>query len=271
MKKAFFLIALLFATVLLYSENKTALIIGNGNYRNFQSLSHPVPEARQMEAALKRMGFSVTLLINADREQMLDALGDFEAILRKRGGIALFHYGGHAVQVEGKNYLVPTDADIPDARRVATRSVDVDEVMAALEMSGSDTNIVILDACRNNPLPGSDRSGVRGLAVAGRKPRNSIIVYSAESGTVAQDGVFTPTLLQHLETPGLDFTDILRNVRKAVYEKTGGKQIPGEYNQLFDPVYLAGKPSGGTESSGNSSSSGTPRKEQPATPTVLYW
>jgi len=105
--------------------------------------------------------------------------------------------------------------------------------MASLEASGSDTNIVILDACRNNPLPGGDRSGVRGLATLGKKPKNSIIVYSAESGTVAQDGVFTPILIEHLETPGMDFNQIMMNVRRAVYDKTNGKQTPGSYEQLF--------------------------------------
>ncbi len=224
------------------AENKTALLIANGDYRNFSSLANPVPEDRQLKSALQRLGFQVTLITDAGREEMLDGLMDFERSVKQRGGIAFFHYGGHAVQVGGSNYLIPATADIPDERRVSTRAVDAEEVMATLEASGSDTNIVILDSCRNNPLPaGSGRSASRGLAVVGKKPPNSIIVYSAESGTVARDGVFTPALVQALSMEGKSFQEILMQTRQRVYEQTNGAQVPGEYNQLFQPVYLSGR------------------------------
>jgi uncharacterized caspase-like protein len=128
------------------SENRTALLIADWAYANFGRLATPVPEARALKAALERLGFEVTMVENSSREGMLDALSDFEQALRRRGGIALFHYGGHGLQVAGKNYLVPANAEIPDERRVATRAVDVDEVMGSLDASGSETNIVVLDA-----------------------------------------------------------------------------------------------------------------------------
>lgn len=181
---------------------------------------------------------------------MLDALYNFEQDLEKRGGIAFFHYGGHAVQVNGKNYLIPVDIDIPDERRVTTRALDSEEIMATLEASGSDSNIIILDSCRNNPLPGESRSGARGLAVTGKKPKNSIIVYSAESGTVAQDGVFTPALLKYIETPNTSFSDILLRIRKEVYTVSKGAQTPGSYNQLFENIYLAGTATGAAVDTG---------------------
>ena len=223
------------------AENRTALLIANAAYTSFGRLATPLPEARALKATLERLGFAVTLVEDSSREGMLDALSDFEQVLHKRGGIAFFHYGGHGVQVAGKNYLLPADADIPDERRVATRAVDVDEIMASLTASGSDANIVVLDACRNNPLPASSgRAATRGLAVVGAKPRNTIIVYSAESGSVALDGLFTPALTRAIAVPGLSISGVVMQVRREVYEKSKGAQTPGEYNQLFADVYLAG-------------------------------
>jgi hypothetical protein len=113
--------------------------------------------------------------------------------------------------------------------------------MTSLDASGSETNIVVLDACRNNPLPASSgRAATRGLAVIGTKPRNSVIIYAAESGNVAQDGLFTPALIRALSIPLLSLGEMVMQVRREVYELSKGAQTPGEYNQLFAPVYLAG-------------------------------
>lgn len=231
----------LMSLVFLGGEQRVALLIANGNYQNFSSLTGPVAEAEQLGAALKRLGFEVELVKNGSREQMLDALDRLRDRVGGRGGVAVFHYGGHGVQVGGNSYLIPVDANVPDEKKVATRTVDVAEIMTSLDSCGSETNIVILDACRNNPLPAaSGRSASRGLSVATVKPKNSVIVYSAEAGSVAQDGLFTPALTRALERPGLSMSEVLQEVRKEVYEKSKGVQIPGEYNQLFGPVYLAG-------------------------------
>lgn len=247
---------LLISASLLGAEEKTALLIANAKYSNFGSLATPIAEARELRDTLKTIGFQVTLVENGSRESMLDAIADFEDGLKKRGGVAFFHYGGHGVQVAGKNYLIPSDADIPDERRVETRAVSVDEVMSALDAGGASTNIVVLDACRNNPLPAqSGRSANRGLSTVSFKPKNSIIVYSAEAGNVAQDGLFTPTLCAALRQKGKSFQEILMDVRRTVSEKSGGAQIPGEYNQTFESIYFNGMPE--TRSSA-ASTAGTP-------------
>ncbi len=241
MKKIGMVILLLFLAGSLYAQNKTALVIGNSNYRHFQTLSRPASEAAAMKNTLQRLGFEVIFIADGTYEQMFDALYRFESRLRERKGIALFHYGGHGVQVGGENYLLPVDKDIPDERRVKTRAVNANEIVDLLASAGSSTNILILDACRDNPLPAVSRSTEsRGLAKI-NAPVNTVIVYSAESGQTAQDGIFTPTLLEHIETPGMRFTDVLQQTRRAVWEKTGGKQKPGSYDMLFDPIYLAGK------------------------------
>jgi Caspase domain len=219
---------------------KEALLIANADYSHFGKLPNPLSDARQLADVLRQIGFNVNLVENASRERMLDALGSFEERLKASGGIALFHYGGHGVQVDGKNFLIPADADIPDEKRVATRAVDVDEVMSALDASGSSVNVVVLDACRDNPLPAtSTRSATRGLSVVAQKPKNSIIIYAAEAGSKAQDGLFTPTLAKEMAVPGRTISELMTRVRREVYQNSGGTQTPGEYTQLFDPVVLA--------------------------------
>jgi hypothetical protein len=171
---------------------------------------------------------------------MLDALSGCEERLKVSRGIAFFHYGGHGVQVDGKNFVIPADADIPDEKRVATRAVDVDEIMGALDASGSSVNVVVLDACRDNPLPAtSTRAATRGLSVVAAKPKNSIIIYAAEAGNKAQDGLFTPTLAKALAVPGRPISEVMTDVRREVYERSGGSQTPGEYNQLFEQISLS--------------------------------
>ena len=237
MKKLIVFAAGLFFALSAFSESRNALLIANGKYKNFGNLATPVSEAKDLKKALEKLDFKVTLVENCNREKISDALYDFQTKLEKSGGIGFFHYGGHAVQVNGKNYLIPVDADIPDERRVASRAVDVDEVMASMQ---ADTNIVILDACRNNPLPASSgRTATRGLVITEFKPKNSIIVYSAQPGKVAQDGIFTPILTEKL-LEKKEFGAILRDVRNAVSTRTNGEQSPGEYNELITDVYLAG-------------------------------
>jgi formylglycine-generating enzyme required for sulfatase activity len=176
---------------------------------------------------------------DANREQMLDAIAEFERGLRNTGAIAFFHYGGHGVQVDGKNYLLPADADIPDERRVATRAVALDEVMTAMDAASARASIIVIDACRDNPLPaGAGRNLTRGLSVVGLKPKNSIVIYAAEAGSKALDGLFTPILANSLQQKGRSINQVMMSVRSQVYAKSNGQQTPGEYNQLFEELFL---------------------------------
>lgn len=219
---------------------KEALLIANADYAHFGKLPNPISDAGQLARVLRGIGFNVNLVENASREGMLDALGNFEERLKVSKGIAFFHYGGHGVQVDGKNFLIPADADIPDEKRVATRAVELDEVMGALDASGACVNIVVIDACRDNPLPHAlTRSATRGLSVIQSKPKNSLIVFAAEAGNKAEDGLFTPTLAAALGEPNLTLTQVMMKVRREVTAKSGGTQTPGEYSQLFDEVYLS--------------------------------
>lgn len=223
----------------LHAARKEALLIANSRYSHFPGLPNSLSDAAKLRDALEKIGFRVRLVSNASKEQMDDAVRDFENQLRNTGAIAFFHYGGHGVQVDGKNYLIPSDAEIPDENRVSTRSLPLEEVMAALGAARPRASIVVVDACRDNPLPTmAGRSIARGLSVVDLKPRNSIVIFSAEAGSIAKDGLFTPILAEELTSPGKTIDQIMKNVRREVYTRSQGQQTPGEYNQLFEDLFL---------------------------------
>jgi len=236
-----FLLILLFLSAALHAEPpKEALLIANGKYAHFAGLAHPPSDAEKLQAALEQLGFRVRVVRDGNREEMLEAISEFERGLRNTGAIAFFHYGGHGVQVDGKNYLLPADSDIPDERRVATRAVALDEVMTAMDAAAARASIIVIDACRDNPLPaGSGRNLARGLSVVGLKPKNSIVIYAAEAGSKALDGLFTPILASSLLQKGRTIDQVLKVVRREVHARSQGRQIPGEYNQLFDEIILS--------------------------------
>jgi|GEM_PF-706508 len=241
---AFILVFLVFSAALQAAQPKEALLIANGKYSHFAGLAHPSHDAAKLSAALEQLGFRVRVVRDGNREQMIDAIAEFERGLRNTGAIAFFHYGGHGVQVDGKNYLLPADADIPDERRVATRAVALDEVMTAMDAAAARASIIVIDACRDNPLPaGSGRNLARGLSVVGMKPKNSMVIYAAEAGSKALDGLFTPILASSLQQKGRSINQIMMSVRSEVYAKSSGQQTPGEYNQLFEELFL-GEPTG---------------------------
>ena len=247
---AFFLVFLVFSAVLHAAQPKEALLIANGKYSHFAGLANPGPDSAKLGAALEQLGFRVRVVRDGNREQMLEAISEFERGLRNTGAIAFFHYGGHGVQVDGKNYLLPADADIPDERRVATRAVALDEVMTAMDAAAARASIIVIDACRDNPLPaGSGRNLARGLSVVGMKPKNSIVIYAAEAGSKALDGLFTPILAVALQQKGRTIDQVMKSVRSEVYAKSSGQQTPGEYNQLFEELIL-GEPAGGNLAAG---------------------
>jgi TPR repeat protein len=223
---------------------KQALLIANSNYLKFGGLANTGPDAQKLAKVLEAFGFETTIVENASREEMLDALKSFENKVRGTEAIAFFHYGGHGVQVDGKNYLIPADAEIPDERRVATRAVDLDEVIASIEMAKPKASVLVVDACRHNPLPASPtRAATRGLAVVGRKPKNSVIIFAAEAGNEALDGLFTPIFAKNLQQySDKSLNQIMQKVRAEVFEKSNGSQTPGEYNQLFDELFFESMP-----------------------------
>ena len=221
-----------------------ALVIGNGNYADLGKLKNPANDAQDMSEALKALGFKVKLLVDADLPTMEDAvlrLGN--DLSQAADSVGFFFYAGHGVQSGGTNFLIPADAHIIAESYLKTKALPAQSVMDSLQGSRNALNVVVLDACRDNPFSWS-RSGTRGLGLVGSQPPGSIVVYSTSSGSVAQDGagrnsVFTTELLKQLAVPGLEVKELFSRTGKAVSSETAGKQVPAVYSQFFDSAYLS--------------------------------
>ena len=215
-------------------EQSIALVIGNGQYKD-SPLPNPVNDARAIAKALTASGFKVTVRENAGQKDMQLAMRDFGDAL-KNGGVGLFYYAGHGMQVKGRNFLIPVDAQIQREDEVAYNSVDAGQVLDKMEAANNRLNIVILDACRNNPFARSFRSGGAGLAQMDA-PVGTLIAFATAPGSVASDGdgqngLYTQHLLQSLQKPGTKIEYVFKNVRASVRKDSGGKQIPWESTSL---------------------------------------
>ena len=154
-KTAVFLLFFFLIGVLGFSDglkNRTALIIGNGSY-NTARLRNPSNDAEDMAKKLRELGFTVNLLKDAGKGEIDSAVRSFAASLESKKGVGLFYYAGHGMQIDGQNYLIPVDADIDAEDEIAYKGYNVGQVLEKMESAGNPTNIVILDACRDNPLP----------------------------------------------------------------------------------------------------------------------
>ena len=222
-------------------ENRLALVIGNGAY-TFAPLKNPPNDANDMAAVLKSLGFEVDLKVNANLRQMEEAVRRFGKKLRS-GGQGLFYFSGHGMQVNGLNYLLPVDASIESESDVRYEAVDAGQVLGKMRDAGNPLNIVILDACRNNPFARSFRDPVKGLARMDA-PKGSLIAFATGPGSVAKDGegrngTYTAALLKYIQTPGLTAERLFKQVRIEVNVQTGGKQIPLENTSLMGDFYFA--------------------------------
>jgi len=215
-----------------------ALVIGNGTYQE-TPLANPVNDATDVSVALESIGFNVTLLLNADKEQMAAAVAGFGASLRSVKA-AVFYYAGHGAQVQGENFLLPIGrtpaTQITEEGQVPFRAFNAGEVIAQLEKAKVPLSVVVLDACRNNPFKGAGRGGVPGLASI-NAPIGSLVFYATKAGSVASDGTgrnspFTAAFLKHLLTPGLDIRLLSSEITNTVSDLTHGAQTPGTYTQL---------------------------------------
>ena len=223
------------------TERRTALVIGNSNY-NTGSLRNPVNDADDMAATLKRLDFDVILKKNATQQDMEDAIRDLGDRLKK-GGVGLFFYAGHGVQISGKNFLLPIGAKIERDTDVKYHAVDADMVLDEMGNAGNSMNIVILDACRDNPFGKSFRTASRGLAIVSSAPRGTLVSYSTSPGSIAADGdgrnsPYTRSLVKHMVTPGLPIEEVFKSVRQDLGRMTQGKQLPWELSSLEGKFYF---------------------------------
>ena len=241
------LVVLATPTVVL-ADGRVALVVGNSTYAHIGRLPNPDNDARDMSAALRRLGFEVTTELDADRVELTEAL---RAFTRQSAGadVSLVFYAGHGIEMDGVNYLVPVDAQLERDVDVRFETVTVDDLLVST--SGASLRLVILDACRNNPLARSMQRTAATRTVSGGSFADlnedllgdeTLVAYAAAAGTTAADGrgrnsPYTAALLSHLETP-LEIGLLFRRVRAQVLAATNGAQRPHEYQSLVGEHYL---------------------------------
>ncbi|MGI9382997.1 MAG: caspase family protein, partial [Methyloligellaceae bacterium] len=228
------------------AEKRVALVIGNSDYRHVGKLRNPKNDAQLMAATLRRVGFAVTTLIDVDQRAMKKAMRDFGRALRGSGAVGLFYYAGHGVQVAGENYLIPVNANLADESEIEFDAVNVNAFLQTMERASSRINIVILDACRNNPFARSFRSATRGLARVDA-PRGTYIAYATSPGDVAQDGKtgnspYTSALAKAIELPGLTIEQVFKQARNDVLATTQEQQVPWETSSITGEFFFGARP-----------------------------
>ena len=236
------------APTVVLADGRVALVVGNSTYAHIGRLPNPDNDARDISAALRRLGFEVTTELETDRVELTEAL---RAFTRRSAGadVSLVFYAGHGIEMDGVNYLVPVDARLERDVDVRFETVTVDDLLVST--TGASLRLVILDACRNNPLARSMQRTAATRTVSGGSFADlnedllgdeTLVAYAAAAGTTAADGrgrnsPYTSALLAHLETP-LEIGLLFRRVRAQVLAATNGAQRPHEYHSLVGEHYL---------------------------------
>jgi hypothetical protein len=244
MKKLGLVLCILVFCSAVWAQQKFALVIGNGNYTALSRLRNPVNDAEDMAAALTSLGFNVDKVLDGDLDRMENAVMRLKNRLSvSKNSYGFLFYAGHGVQSNGVNYLIPIGANIPGENFLRARAVSVQTVLDELNDASNELNVVVLDACRDNPFAWG-RTSSRGLTVIANQPADSIVVYATSAGSIAQDGegrngLFTSRLLNNLKTPGLEVTEIFRRTGQEVQMASERKQIPAVYSQFFGSAYFS--------------------------------
>lgn len=266
------------------AENRVALVIGNSAYRYASVLGNPKNDAADMAAAAERLGFKVVKGVDLDKSGMDRAIRQFAESLRG-ASIGMFFYAGHGLQVSGRNYLVPVDAELKTAEALDFEMVGLDVVQRIME-AATETNILFVDACRDNPLARNlaramgTRSAAIGRGLTSQEAgAGTLISFSTQPGNVALDGTgtrnspYAAALVKHIATRDKDLPAVLVQVRRDVMAATGKRQVPWEHSALTAEVMLAPQAGGQTsantpsrqEASGKTASGATRSDAEPKT------
>jgi Caspase domain/MORN repeat len=224
---------------------KTALIIGNSKYSGAM-LRNAMNDADSLAGELRRQGWEVKSYTDLEQEQMESVIHEFGGRLKEKGGAGFFYYAGHGVQLEGNNYLIPVKAPIKKQADVKYKAVNLGTVLDEMNEAGNKMNILVLDACRNNPFAESRSLKGEGLAAVDNAPVGTFIAYATAPGKAASDGdgnngLYTQELLKAMRVKGLTIEEVFKKVRKNVRQLSGGQQIPWDSSSLEDVYYFQKK------------------------------
>jgi len=243
------LLALLPVTVHAYDESlpRYALVIGNSDY-DFAPLKNPANDARDIARTLEQLRYKTTLATNLDAQAFRTTVQQFYASIAEANAVTVFYYAGHGVQLHNVNYLVPVQASIDSPRQLAEQAFSINDLLAAIQQSRSDQNVIILDACRNNPFKQTKANASQlaeiqsGLAMV-EAPAGTLIAYATEPGNVAEDGrgrngTYTGALLRYLKEAETA-EELFKKVRREVLQATRNRQLPWEHSSLLETFYFA--------------------------------
>jgi uncharacterized caspase-like protein len=219
---------------------RIALVIGNCAYTD-APLLNPINDAKAIAHELKQFGFAVELHTDNSRQSMQAAIAAYCERLARQRSVGLFYFAGHALQVDWRNFLVPVDARLATAEDVRRHTVDLTTLFSGLTKAGNPMNIVVLDACRDNPFSAERRTG-KGLSQMDA-PTGTLLAYATAPGNVAADGsgkhgLYTENLLREMTAPEARIEDVFKRVRLAVRRRSNGQQIPWESTSLEDDFYF---------------------------------
>jgi AbiJ N-terminal domain 3/Caspase domain len=224
-------------------QRKIALVVGCSKYEHVDILVNPLNDALAMKQELESLDFKVTYVMDPSLKELKVFIDNFGNELEAYN-IGLFYFAGHGLQVKGVNYLIPTDANLKNERTVEYDCLQVDRILSHMENAKTSVNLLILDACRNNPF---ERSWCRGLNQRGfvvmDAPNGSLISYSTSSGKTASDGngdngLFTGELIAEIKTKDITITQLFQKVRKSVMDKSNNEQVPWESTSLIADFYF---------------------------------
>ena len=220
---------------------RVALVIGNATYKKVPALSNSKNDSKAIAILLKNLGFTVVEIEDGNKEQMEEGLKQLNLLIKGKEAIGLLYYAGHGIQVDWKNYMIPVDFDATNAGDVGKQAVDVQNVIKVFQENKTRSNIIILDACRDNPF--SAKTNLKGLAPVDAPP-GTYLAYATAPGNVAEDGdelsgngLFTRYLIEELQIPA-KIEDVFKRVRLQVRKKSEGRQIPWDSSSLEDDFYF---------------------------------
>ena len=229
------------------TEQRVALVIGNNNYSGLLSKLHnPINDAQSIKEILEQRGFEVIYSENSTKKSINESLKKFYKTINK-GGVGMFYFSGHGIEVDGKNYLIPVDANIKEKSDTEYEALALDKITKHMQNIGNRLNIVVLDACRNDPF---SRSFGRG-GLAKTEPIGMFVAYSTSAGSVASDGklgengLFTSSLIKHMQK-GLNLRDVFQKTRAEVYAKSNKQQFPAIYDQTINGNFYFTSPTSPT-------------------------
>ena len=216
---------------------RVALVIGNASYKHVPELANSANDAKSMGLVLRKLGFSVVEVVDGNKDVMNKAVDQMQSLLKGKQAVGMLYYAGHGLQLDWHNFMVPVDAKLTKASDVTKETIDIDKVITAFKQSSTRLNIIVLDACRDNPF--TDKASGKGLAQLDA-PSGTYLAFATSPGNVAEDGdessgngLFTHYLIKELQKPAR-IEDVFKRVRLQVRQKSEGRQIPWDSSSLED-------------------------------------